>query len=130
MGKNDYGKRWEYTKDVIFGRLDKRMREDKLYLDYTLTLPKLSGMTGTNRTYASRAICGRFRNFRDYVNTLRVENLLSDVQCGRCCDDIAGDPDEFANKYGFRTRRSLDRVLVKETGCTYRKIKQRGQGLE
>ena len=50
MGKNDYGKRWEYTKDVIFGRLDKRMREDKLYLDYTLTLPNLSGMMGTNST--------------------------------------------------------------------------------
>ena len=111
----DSRKAWEYTREVVFERLDRKMREDKLYLDYSMTLPKLSEMTGTNRTYASRAICEKYKSFRGYINSLRVEHLLADVQ----------ESSEFANSYGFRTRRSLDRILVKETGCTYRKILRR-----
>ncbi|HIZ87143.1 MAG TPA: hypothetical protein IAC03_03160 [Candidatus Coprenecus pullistercoris] len=122
---SDETKKWEYMKDIIFERLDRKMKEDKLYLNSHLTLPMLSDLTGTNRTYASRAICGRYKNFREYVNTLRVEHLLEDVQADRCGDRILGDPDEFANKYGFNTKRSLDRILVKETGCTYRKLYRR-----
>ena len=86
-------KTWEYTREIVFERLDRRMREDKLYLDYSMTLPKLSEMT--------------------------------DVQEKNAVEPEGGDPDEFANSYGFRTRRSLDRILVKETGCTYRKILRR-----
>ena len=88
-------KTWEYTREIVFERLDRRMREDKLYLDYSMTLPKLSEMT------------------------------LADVQEKNAVEPEGGDPDEFANSYGFRTRRSLDRILVKETGCTYRKILRR-----
>ena len=118
-------KTWEYTREIVFERLDRRMREDKLYLDYSMTLPKLSEMTGTNRTYASRAICGKYKSFREYINGLRVEHILADVQEKNAVEPEGGDPDEFANSYGFRTRRSLDRILVKETGCTYRKILRR-----
>ena len=121
----DSRKAWEYTREVVFERLDHKMREDKLYLDYSMTLPKLSEMTGTNRTYASRAICEKYKSFRGYINSLRVEHLLADVQESRTAEPEGGDPDEFANSYGFRTRRSLDRILVKETGCTYRKILRR-----
>ena len=75
----DSRKAWEYTREVVFERLDRKMREDKLYLDYSMTLPKLSEMTGTNRTYASRAICEKYKSFRGYINSLRVEHLLADV---------------------------------------------------
>ena len=109
----DSRKAWEYTKEVVFERLDHKMREDKLYLDYSMTLPKL------------RAICEKYKSFRGYINSLRVEHLLADVQESRTAEPEGGDPDEFANSYGFRTRRSLDRILVKETGCTYRKILRR-----
>lgn len=121
-----YDESWKYAKDVIFERMDKKMKEDRLYLDYRLTLVEFSKMTGTNRTYASKAICGKFGSFREYVNTLRVENLLGDIQADRCGNkSLLEDTDEFANRYGFRSRRSLDRILVKETGCTYRKICRR-----
>ena len=42
-------KTWEYTREIVFERLDRRMREDKLYLDYSMTLPKLSEMTAGGR---------------------------------------------------------------------------------
>ena len=118
-------KTWEYTREIVFERLDRMMREDKLYLDYSMTLPKLSEMTGTNGTYDSRAICEKYKSFREYINGLRVEHILADVQEKNAVEPEGGDPDEFANSYGFRTRRSLDRILVKETGCTYRKILRR-----
>ena len=107
-------KTWECTREIVFERLDRRMREDKLYLDYSMTLPKLSEMT-----------CEKYKSFREYINGLRVEHILADVQEKNAVEPEGGDPDEFANSYGFRTRRSLDRILVKETGCTYRKILRR-----
>ena len=111
-----------FRQDVIFDRIDRKMKEERLFLDPGLTLPLFSKLTGTNRTYASKAICGRYKNFRDYVNTLRVENLLGDIQARKCGGvSLLEDTDEFANSYGFSTRRSL----VKETGCTYRKIWKR-----
>ncbi len=125
MEKDRISKDWKYTKEVIFERLDRKMKDEQLYLDYRLTLPVFSKMTGTNRTYASRVICEKYKGFREYLNSLRIEKLLSDIQEERCAGLELKDPDEFANSYGFRTRRSLDRILVKETGCTYRKILRR-----
>lgn len=130
MRRSKGEKSWENIRDGIFERLDKKMKDGRLYLDYSMTLPKFSKITGTNRTYASKAICERYRNFRKYLNVLRVENLLADVRKERCPEPGIGDPDEMANNYGFRTGRSLDRILVKETGCTYRRIFRRRKHLK
>lgn len=118
----DSSDRWEKIKDVVFDRLDRKMKDGRLYLDCDLTLPRFSKITGTNRTYASKAICGRYKNFKEYLNTLRVENVLKEVQEEDSPDLKMTDPDEIANRYGFKTKRSLDRILVRETGCTYRRI--------
>ena len=107
------------TLELIFESLDEVMRGEELYLDPDITLPDLSRRLSTNRTYVSRAVCAKFKNFRDYVNTLRVERLLEDMQEGRCGKIQQAEGDEFALRYGFRSRRSLDRILALETGCTY-----------
>lgn len=120
-----FGDKWDFTLEVVFYRMDRTVKSGKLYLDPKLTLPVLADMAGTNRTYASRAVCSRFRNFRNYLNGLRVEHLLRDIQDGNCDDMGVCDEDEFANSYGFRNRRSMDRVLSKETGYTYRKLLMR-----
>lgn len=125
MEKRIESDRWSRIKDQVFDRLDRKMKEERLFLDCDLTLPRFSKITGTNRTYASRAICGRYKNFKEYLNTLRVENILKDVREDDPQDMGMTDPDEIANKYGFKTKRSLDRILVRETGCTYRKIVKR-----
>lgn len=110
--------------------MDVKMREEKLFLDPDMTLAGLSQRTGTNRTYASNAVCSRYRNFREYLNSLRVEHLLQDIREGICTEIDQADGDDFAMRYGFRSRRSLDRVLVRETGCTYLKIVRRRVGLK
>ena len=105
----------------IFQRIDSLMKKEKLFLDYEINLVKLARLVGTNRTYASRAICMKYKNLKEYLNKLRLDNLFYEFKSdnmGILCDD----PDDFANKYGFRTRRSLDRVLNREKGCTYSRM--------
>lgn len=120
-----YDRKWNFTMEVVFYRLDRKVKEEKLYLDPKASLPALAEKSGTNRTYASRAICTRFRNFKDYINGLRIENLLQDIHDDKCGYLETEEEDDFANRYGFSTRRSMDRILVKETGCTYNKILRR-----
>ena len=120
-----YGRKWNFTMEVVFYRLDRKVKEEKLYLDPKARLPALAEKSGTNSTYASRAICTRFRNFKDYINGLRIENLLQDIHDDKCGYLETEEEDDFANRYGFSTRRSMDRILVKETGCTYNKILRR-----
>lgn len=52
-----FGNRRDFTLEVVFYRVDRTVRSEKLYLDPKLTLPVLADMAGTNRTYASRAVC-------------------------------------------------------------------------
>lgn len=120
-----YSRKWDFTMEVIFYRLDRKIKEDKLFLNPKITLSSLALLSGTNRTYASGAICSRYRNFKDYINSLRIEYLLQDIHNGKCGNLDVGVEDEFANRYGFSNRRSMDRILVKETGCTYNKILRR-----
>lgn len=126
MEKDSFNSRkWDFTMDVVFYRMDRKVKDEKLFLNPKITLSALAELSGTNRTYASGAVCSRYRNFRDYINSLRIEYLLRDIHNGKCMALSAVDEDEFANRYGFSTRRSMDRILVKETGYTYNRIVKR-----
>ena len=98
--------------DVVFYRLDRTVKEGKLYLNPKANLSALADMAGTNRTYASKAVCARYRNFKDYINTLRIENLLQDIHDDKCGWLDLDDEDDFANRYGFSNRRSMDRIDI------------------
>ncbi len=114
----------EILNDLIFEKMDKRIRKRKLYLDPDLSLQKAAKLAGTNRTYMSRAVCSHFGNFRHYVNTIRVENLLCDFYGEGCDEHLFEDADEFAQEYGFKTKRSMDRIVQNHTGLSYAKIKR------
>lgn len=114
----------------IFIKIDKIMREDKLFLDHKISLIKLARIVGTNRTYASRAVCEKYKNFKEYINNLRVDNLLLDVKNDSFKNVLSEDLDNFANKYGFKTRRSLDRVMSRERGCTYSTVIKKKNSLQ
>lgn len=103
----------------IFKKIDIIVREEKLFLDYNISLEKLARIVGTNRTYLSRAICMNYKNLKEYLNKLRLDNLLNDFDSDKAGDALCDDQDDLANKYGFRTRRSLDRVFNREKGCSY-----------
>lgn len=108
----------------IFIKIDELMHEKKLFLDYKINIETIAKGVGTNRTYVSRAVCGKYKNFKEYVNGMRVDNLLYDVVT-EAINIINTDPEEFARRYGFKTRRSLDRVLYKERGYTFSTIRKK-----
>ncbi len=110
--------------DLIFEKMDRRIRKRKLYLDPDFSLEQAAKLAGANRTYASRAVGSRFENFKQYINTLRVENLLCDFYGDECDEYLFDDTDEFAQEYGFHTKRSLDRIVSLQTGTTYARIKR------
>lgn len=114
MGMNDM--------DAIFGRIDFRMRRDRLYLDPGVTLNSVARCSGTNRVYVCRAVKTRFSGFRDYVNGMRLENLLHDIRNGRCGSLKGIDADDFARSYGFKSKKGMDRQLVRVTGSDYRHL--------
>ena len=112
--------------DEIFRRLDRYMREERIYLDYDMTVARAAEIVGTNRTYISRSLSGRYKNFKNYINSFRVRDFLCDITENEDLNHVLNeDPDDFARKYGFRTRRSLDRIMINEKGCTYRKYLHR-----
>lgn len=66
----------------LFRKLERIMREEKIYKDNTITKDKVAELLGTNRTYLSRIINEQSKlSFTHYVNSFRIEEairLLSD----------------------------------------------------
>lgn len=105
--------------ELLFRRIDDMVKAEELFRNPDITLPMLADIARTNRTYASRAICFYYKGFRDYVNTLRIEAMLDDLFRGVCDQSQIKDNDEFANRYGFRNFRSLNRITFVYTGYTF-----------
>lgn len=63
----------------------KKVEEQQLYLDPNLSLVTLADRLHTNRTYLSASIHAcNYKNFSDYINTLRVEHFIRTVLSGKC----------------------------------------------
>ncbi len=78
----------------IASKLDDAMRQQQLYLDSGLTMPRLAASIGTSPNYLSQTLNSFYQtSFFDYVNGLRVEfakSLLADAdKQGMSIIDIA-----------------------------------------
>ncbi|MBR2947909.1 MAG: helix-turn-helix transcriptional regulator [Bacteroidales bacterium] len=126
MDRQKFRSRWcaydDYDYEEIFIRIDRIVREEKLFTDPVLTLIKVSKEVGTNRTYASRAISLRHKNFKSYLRIVRIEfffkNILPDLIFGKRVMDV----EELALMCGFNSRRALDVALMEHTGLTFSNI--------
>lgn len=114
--------------EVLLSRLETLLREDKLYLDPTLSIETLASKAGTNRTYLIRALKLRNENFSTCLNGLRLEHA---TQLMRLYPDK--DLSEIAEQSGFSNQRSLNYLIVKQYGFTLvafrRRISQLLSGL-
>lgn len=106
----------------IFCIIDSKVKQEKLFLMAGMTLLDIADAIGINRTYTSRAICSKYRGFRDYINTLRIEYFLDEMFGCKSGYRPHCDKDDFALKYGFRNLRSLDRILKIHTGYTLSRL--------
>lgn len=66
--------------DELFARLEKDMREERIYCDSGLSIQKLAERMGTNRTYMSQLINQHTgMNFNAYINKYRIEEAIKQI---------------------------------------------------
>lgn len=103
----------------IVQKLHVAMEQDQLYLDASLSLPKLARHIAASPNYISQTLNQKLGlSFFDYVNRYRVEAAKSQL-CHH--DDTVLD---IAMNVGFNAKSSFYSAFQKETGCTpsqYRK---------
>lgn len=100
--------------DAVLSRLDELMEDEKIYLDETLTLPKLSTLLIVTPHQLSKILnVKRKMNFRSLVNAYRVKESMS---------HMASYPDktilETALASGFNSKSSFNAEFMKKTGTT------------
>lgn len=111
----------ESADEVLFGKLERIMREEHAYRSNDISLDKLASMLGTNRTYISRVI-NRYadKSFWGYVNMYRIAEateILSDLD-----KDV-----QIKNIYeslGYNSAASFFRVFREETGISPSKYRE------
>ncbi|HOP65371.1 MAG TPA: helix-turn-helix domain-containing protein, partial [Spirochaetota bacterium] len=100
--------------DAVLERLDELMEDEKLYTDYELTLPKLSGLLMITPHQLSKILNSKRNiNFRTLINSWRVKESIR---------QMAEHPErtilEIAMESGFNSKSSFNSVFLKSTGQT------------
>lgn len=105
----------------LFARIEHLMRDERIYRMKTLTLEMLAEMTGSNRTYCSRAI-NTFAgmSFNRYLDTFRIAEATRTIS--ERSDSILFK--QLADDIGYNSVTVFSKAFQRETGCTpsiYRK---------
>lgn len=93
------------------------LEEERSFLKDDLTITKLSRVTGTNRTYLSKAFNDSGTSFTEYINKLRVR------EAKRAIDKIIKTGNrpvisDISEISGFGSLRALNRCFKKAEGVT------------
>ena len=104
--------------EVLIGKnIETLIRENRYYLDKTLTLQKLATLLGTNRQYLSNYINQeKAMTFYDYINDFRLEeakNLLDGLDGGR-----QYSIEDISSLSGFNSYSTFLRAFAKKYGQT------------
>ena len=106
-----------YHEVLIDKNVEMLIRENRYYLDKTLTLQKLATCLGTNRQYLSNYINQeKSMTFYDYINDFRLEeakNLLDGVDGGR-----QYSIEDISSLSGFNSYSTFLRAFAKKYGQT------------
>ena len=108
-------------------KLEKVMGEKAFYLDPELSLAKLAGEIGTNKTYLYQYLkYYKEISFLDYINALRIEKKAIPMLEGSPVSTIG----EISCASGFQSVSTFRRAFVKMQGCspsTYREKAKENQ---
>jgi AraC-like DNA-binding protein len=103
----------EQLSSNIVNKLNQAMQQDQLYLDASLSLPKLAKHIATSPSYISQTLNETLGvNFFDYVNRFRVE--AAKVQLLKSDDTVL----DIAMNVGFNAKSSFYTAFKKETQLT------------
>lgn len=99
----------------LFDRLEKLMKEDKVYHDKDISLEKLADMLGTNRTYMS-VVINSYANmtFYNYIHSYRISEAVSLISNPEDTTPLKA----VSDMVGYSSLTSFYRAFQRETGCT------------
>ena len=85
----------------------------QVFLDISLSLPRLGELLGTNQTYLSNVVNKYFgRNFKELVNSYRVEYAKELLRADRC------GLDKMPERCGFKSKSAFYAAFGKITGMS------------
>lgn len=106
--------------DELFARLEKTMREERIYCDSGLSIQKLAELMGTNRTYMSQLINQHTgMNFNAYINKYRIEEAI------RLISDTDRPLKTIAYDLGFSSLSTFYTYFKKEIGLPPSQYRER-----
>lgn len=97
----------------LFEKIEKAVREDRVYTDNGISVDKLAELVGSNRSYVSRIIneyAGM--SFNNYINSFRIDeavSILSDIHSDKSLN-------ELSEELGYNTLSTFYRSFQKSIG--------------
>ena len=97
---------------ALFLRVEKKVREDKLFLRSDLTVEMLADLLNSNRTYISTSIneCMN-KSFSTWINDIRIKYAVKLMH-----DDTALDTKKLAQQCGFTTNETFYKNFKQRCG--------------
>ena len=111
----------------LFRRLERMMREEKIFKDNTLSKDKVAELLDTNRTYLSRIINEQAQtSFTHYVNRFRIEEAI------RLLSDYSNDTPlkALASDLGFNSISTFYNLFQSSVGMTPAQYRSKVKELE
>lgn len=106
------------TDPAVFARIERALREEALYTEPRLTRAELAAAAQLGERQVSQAIRqATGRNFNDYINALRLEDvcaMLEEVAAGRSGASVL----DIAFTAGFSSKSVFNEVFKRESGQT------------
>lgn len=99
----------------LFEKIDRQMREERLYARKDISLELLTEVMGVNRTYCSKAINAvAGMSFNRYVDSFRIEEAARRI--------VAGGGNvlfkQLADDLGYNSVTVFSKAFVREVGCS------------
>ena len=111
----------------LFRRLERMMREEKIFKDNTLSKDKVAELLDTNRTYLSRIINEQAQtSFTHYINRFRIEEAI------RLLSDPSNDTPlkALASDLGFNSISTFYNLFQSSVGMTPAQYRSKVKELE
>lgn len=106
------------TDPAMFARIERALREEALYTEPRLTRAELAAAAQLGERQVSQAIRqATGRNFNDYINALRLEDvcaMLEEIAAGRSSASVL----DIAFTAGFSSKSVFNAVFKREIGQT------------
>jgi AraC-like DNA-binding protein len=112
---NTFAAEPDISQQQLIADFKNELKNKEIYLQHNFTLQRAAELTGTNRTYLSKAINDVLKqNFSAYINELRINEAIRQISSKSNPKEI--NVSGLASEVGFGSRTSFIAAFTKKTG--------------